>query len=320
MIELINLPLAENVLSEYDDGDSLEEFCYKNKCDGIEAIWGGEQYKLKLKRSVVKGWHLGFYCDWVDFWNDDKKALNRKFGNEEEWQMFYGGNDKTALLEMLSKDLDRAAEIGAEYVVFHVSDVSVEECYTYRWLHTDEEIIDKSAEMINRLLDGKNYKFKFLMENLHWAGFNFTRPEITKRLLQKVNYKNKGIMLDIGHLMCTNLELKSEQDAVDYINKMLDEHGILCRYIKGLHLHKSLSGEYVKANITLNPELPSDYLRKFSEGYNHILKIDTHKPFETNAIKSIIKRVAPEYLVHELAASNRREKEKALKIQKKAIR
>ncbi len=315
MIQLINMPLVDDVLEEYGDSNQLRHLCENYGCEGIEAIWGGQACKFSVENSLIKGWHLGFYCDWLDFWNGNQEALKIKFGNEKYWKSFYGADSKEDLLKMLSEDLERAEKSGAEYVVFHISDVSIEEGYTYKWLHTDEEVVDKSAEIINLLLDGKNYKFKFLMENLHWAGFTFTNPRITKRLLQKVNYKNKGIILDIGHLLCTNLELRNESDAIEYINKMLDEHDILCRYIKGIHLHQSLSGLYVKENTGFLPELPKDYWEKFSVGYKHILNIDTHKPFTHKGIKDIIERIKPDYLVHELAAANRKEKERALKIQ-----
>ncbi|MBE6033712.1 MAG: AP endonuclease [Clostridiales bacterium] len=320
MIQLINMPLAEDVLREYENNTELRKMCKKYGCKGIEAIWGGEQCSFNVDTTLIRGWHLGFYCDWLDFWKKDGIALLHKFKSKEVWELFYGGADREALVKLLSEDLERADRAGAEYVVFHVSDVSIEECYTYKWLHTDEEVIDASAELINLLLDNKNYKFKFLMENLHWAGFNFTRPDMTKRLLQKVHYQNKGIMLDIGHLMCTNTNLKTEKQAVKYIHQKLDEHGILCRYIKGVHLHQSLSGEYVREHTCIVPELPNDYFEKFSVCYKHVLNIDKHQPIREPDMRTIIERINPDYLVHELAASDRRKKEEVLSIQTDTLR
>ncbi|QAT44082.1 TIM barrel protein [Aminipila luticellarii] len=315
MIQLINMPLVDDILNEYNSNDELNSVCRKYGCDGIEAIWGGEDCSFPVEKSLIRGWHLAFFCDWVDFWNKNEIELIRKFRHRETWETFYGGKDRNALLKMIGDDLDRADRAGAEYVVFHVSDVSVEEVYTYKWLHTDEEVVDTSAELINQLMDHKNYRFKLLLENLNWSGFTFTRPEITKRLLQKVHYKNKGIMLDIGHLMCTNPELQNTDQAIDYIHKMLDEHDILCRYIKGIHLHQSLSGDYVKENTRIAPQLPEDYWEKFGVAYEHILNIDTHKPVSNSRMKGVIARINPEYLVHELAASDRKEKERVLKVQ-----
>ena len=55
---------------------------------------------------------------------------------------YYGGRTPETLVDLYRADLRRAAALDAAYVVFHVTDVSVEENYTYRWLHTNEEIID----------------------------------------------------------------------------------------------------------------------------------------------------------------------------------
>ncbi|QIB70743.1 TIM barrel protein [Aminipila butyrica] len=319
MLQLINMPLVDEVLKEYQDSNQLEEVCRRYGCQGIEAIWGGEDCEFSLDRKLIRGWHLAFFCDWVDLWNNNEIQLMHKFKSKKSWEMFYGGPNREALIKLLSEDLDRAQQSGAEYVVFHVSDVSVEEVYTYQWLHSDEEVVDRTAELINLLMDGKKYTFKLLLENLHWAGFTFTKPDITKRMLKNIHYQNKGIMLDLGHLMCTNLELQSQEEAIDYIHKMLDEHGILCRYIKGVHLHQSVSGEYTKEHLCIVPKLPEDYLEKFAVSYQHILNIDTHQPVTHPGIQSLIERIAPEYLVHELASSGRADKERVLKIQTEAL-
>ena len=73
---------------------------------------------------------------------------------------------------------------------------------------------------------------------------------MTKRLLSQVHYQKKGIMLDTGHLMHMNLELKTQDEAVDYILEKVAEHGNLASYIKGMHLNQSITGAYVKTLIT----------------------------------------------------------------------
>ena len=64
--------------------------------------------------------------------------------------------------------------MGAKYLVFHVSDVSIEEGYTYRWRHTLEEVVDGAAEVINVLFKGAEDGPDLLLENLWWPGL--TRP------------------------------------------------------------------------------------------------------------------------------------------------
>lgn len=317
MKKLINLPLLDSVLADYEEDGGITGYCKKYNCDGIEAIWGGVPCDQQNSLPIV-GWHLGFYCDWLDFWLQDEEALLKKFGDLKTIEAFYGGLKREALIEFFESDLERAAKSGAEYVVFHVSDVSIEEGYTYEWLHTHEQVIVESVNLINRLLDGKDYKFKFLMENLHWAGLTFEHAEHTKMLIDGVNYSKKGLLLDTGHLFCTNTDIKNEAEGIDYTLKKMREHEDLLEYIEAIHLHKSISGNYVKNNTGYLPNLPKDYFDRFAVGYSHILKIDRHQPFYNQRVREILEFVKPSYLVHELSGDSKKIREARLAVQLKA--
>lgn len=320
MIQLVNMTSQFNKMNQghsYIGG--VNQFIQDCDCEGIETIYDGTDGPSVDGTDMVVGYHLIFYTDWLDFWREDNKALDRKFGSSDIWQGFYLGSGRTALIDQLRADLARAESFEAQYVVFHVSDVSIEEGYTYEWLHTDEEIIDAAAELINLLLDGQNYSFEFLMENLHWPGFTFTKPHLTRRLLDQVNYQKKGIMLDVGHLMCTNLEIKDQADGCRYVHQLLDEHGELCTYIHGVHLHQSVTGEYVKHSLKNMLTLKKDYYDRFAQSYEHVLQIDTHQPISCSEVHTLIDRIAPKYLVHEISAKTMEEKLYLTKIQQHAI-
>ena len=164
------------------------------------------------------------------------------------------------------------------------------------------------------------WPFDFLVENQWWPGFTFTEPELTRRLLDGIRAERKGIMLDIGHLMNYDTSLRTLEEGADYVHRMLDRHGGLCRYIRGIHLHCSLSGEYVRAHTGfLPPRLPLDYLKRYGFGYRHILRIDTHQPWTSPAIREVVERIGPDYLVHELSAPDRGAREEAIHIQNRAL-
>lgn len=321
MKRLISMPADPSALSEYGDP---AQTCRAFGCDGLEVIWGGAGTGITVPRPLSIGYHLTFWPDWLDFWDNDRGALLRKFGSERAWTAFYGGPaGHGTLLAGYRADLERAVACGAEYVVFHVTDVSLEEGYTYRWLHTDEAVIDSAAHCVNLLLDGRDWPFAFLVENQWWPGFTFTDPRKTRRLLDAIHYKDKGVMLDTGHLMNANLELRSQTDGVAYLHRMLDEHGDLCQCIRGIHLHQSLSGAYVKACKGSLPEgwdAQPDYLKRYGRSYAHILRIDTHKPWTEPAITTVIDRIGPAYLVHELSGAHRAERERRLRTQTETLR
>lgn len=320
MLQSLSLPLSEDLCSELGGWNGLLHDLNSAGLDGVEGIWSGTDELTALPEKMLVGYHLTFFPDWLDMYRRNDAALKAKFGSIEAAERFYGGLGKEHLISIYRQDLSRAKALKAKYVVFHVSDVSLEEGYTYRWLHSDEEVIDCAAECVNELLDGEDRSFDFLLENQWWPGFTFTNPKLTRRMLSAVEWPRRGIMLDTGHLMNTNLSLKTELDGVDYILHMLNEHGKLCRFIKGLHLHQSLSGGYASAKLGSLPDSwPDDYTERFCASYEHILRLDRHEPWTESRAFEIIRRIEPMYLTHELSGTNLSARLAAAKKQMQAL-
>ena len=321
MLQSVNLPLCKSTAADYGGWEGLRRELQTLGLDGVEGIWGGEDIPADFPKDLLTGYHLTFFPDWLDFYRDDRAALTRKFGSPETAYGFYGGRGSETLLELYRADLERARSLGAKYVVFHVSDVSIEEGYTYRWLHTDEEVLDASAEIINLLLKGIAPDFDFLVENQWWPGFTFTEPEKTARLLDGISYARKGILLDTGHLLNTNIRIRTQADGIAFIRSMLERHGELSRMIRGVHLHQSVSGAYVKKYTGRLPaDLPEDYTERFIASYAHIQQIDRHRPWTNVRISTLLDQIDPLFLTHELSAGTRAERFQAVRRQMNAVK
>ena len=320
MNQMMSLPMCADVLSEYGGRPGLCTELESLGLHGIEGVWAMEPVPIELLQDLVIGYHLTFFSDWLDLYREDNKALAEKFGSLDAARSFYGGLGPGYLMQFYRNDLERAKALKAKYIVFHVSDVSIEEGYTYRWRHTSEEVIDAAVETVNALLLGQPADFDFLLENLWWPGFTMTDPALTGRMLDGVQYSRKGIMLDTGHLMNTSTELLTELDGAAYIHRMLDAHGSLCEYIRGIHLHQSLSGAYVREHTgEVPPDLPKDCVEQFSANYGHVLQIDRHQPWTIPEARSIIERIRPDYLTHERSAGNSAERSLAVRTQRHAL-
>lgn len=321
MRQSVNLPLCNRTREEYGGWEGLRRTCTALGLDGVEGIWSGEDIPADFPKDLLVGYHLTFFPDWLDFYREDRKRLLSKFGSMDAVEWYYGGRTPETLVDLYRADFRRAAALDAAYVVFHVTDVSVEENYTYRWLHTNEEIIDAAAELINLLLGDAEWPFAFLVENQWWPGFTLTEPENTVRLLEGIRYPRRGILLDTGHLMNANRSIATQRDGARFILEMLDRHGPLCRYIQGMHLHQSVSGAYVRRHCGALPtDFPKDLPSQYRANYTHIQQIDRHEPWTNPAVREIIDRIQPAYLTHELAAPDRQAKLRAVKLQKETIR
>ena len=316
MKELVSMPVYAGWLDEYGGEAGLCEWLRSLGLDGIETVWGDMAYEDARAARFTVGYHLMFYADFLDFWRGDERRLLQKFGSRDEYVNFYGGADRSAIISQYRADLARAARFGAEYVVYHVSDVSLEEGYTYRFEHSSAEVIDAAVELINETA-GENPPFYVLVENQWWPGFTFTDPALTDRLLGGIRARRKGILLDCGHLLNCNTALRGEEDGAEYILAMLRRQG--SRNIRAMHLHRSFSGDYVRRHTGSPPPLAPTYLERFSQSYSHILNIDRHQPWQTDAVRRIVELASPDYLTHELSARGREALTAAVRTQRAAL-
>lgn len=320
MIITTNMTNAREDVERYADGDDLRLFLKSHGLDGVELMpMGGDTDLHGIPADAVRGIHLPIRADWYDFWRGNEAALLREFGNLKTVEAFYGGTSPRVLVDGLRGNLELARRLHVKYVVFHVSNVTLRETVSYRPEHADENICAAAAEIINAALDGADCDFEFLMENLWWPGLTLTRPEITRDLLAAVRCPKKGIMLDTGHLMHTDLDLKTQREGIAYIERCLDKHGALCASIRGVHLHQSLTGAYVRKMLKRAPRLTGEYWDDFGMVYRHILQIDRHLPFDDAGVRDMLRRIDPAYLTHEFITKDRAEHEDMLKRQERAL-
>ena len=317
----MNFPIFEGCLDEYESASELARDCGMLGLDGLEVVWGCDGYAGELPaRDLIVGYHLVFFSTWVDFWKGDEAALLAEFGSWEAVRDCYGTDTPAGLVARYRDDLRRALDLGAEYVVFHVSDVLMHEGFTYEFSHTDREVCDCACELANQVLDGVDADVAFLVENQWWPGFTFCDPTMTRRLLDGIEYDNVGIMLDTGHLMNTNTSLRSQEQAVRYIKERYDAHGPLRERVRGLHLHQSLSGEYVKRMQGIIPaDFTGSYAERFASSYRHVLQIDRHEPWSDPVVAGLVAHIGPAWVNNELSGQSRAQRLANLRTQLDAL-
>lgn len=282
MKTMINFSASPDDTMRYVSAQDLKNFYTDFGCDGLELMPLDTIDDTLIEPSMVIGIHMCCLSDWME-------------------------KDFSFLLEHYRRDLEIARALQAEYVVFHVTQVNETETFTYQLQHEDEEVIDTACKLINALLDNQDYSFLFLMENLWWPGLTFLRPSMTRRLLDGVHYKKKGLMLDTGHFLHTNPELNTQKEALAYLQSMLDAHQELLSFIKGIHLHQSLTGSYVWNWLKHPPVLETDPEKRFCQLFEHIFRIDQHLPFTEPGVKNLVERISPDYLTYEYITRSREE-------------
>lgn len=319
MLELTNLSNAdcdvENLLQ--NNAETLPAILREHGLDGIEfmrcAPWDRRMYPEEL----IKGVHLMFWPTWLDFWRGNRAALMEEFSNEENVRACYGSPDVADWVEAWKQNLRQAAECKPHYVVFHVAHNRLSEIYRREFSASDEDVIRATIELVNELVPEIPQGCRLLFENLWWPGLTFRQPHLAALLLEHVNYTDTGFMLDTGHLMNTNLNLKSEAEGAAYVLKVYRELGEVGRRIYGVHLHQSLSGAYTREMMRRHQG--THRALSWREGMDYVLHVDRHEPFRTEAARWILNTIQPDYLVHEFLQYSRTDLDQKLRTQRFAL-
>lgn len=281
-------------ISAYPGG--MNGYLKDTNLDGVELyVYDTKPYEEDYS-AYTTGVHLKYWPYWLDFWLDNKAELAKNHKTPQEMQMYFNGaTSKEQWLEIIQKNITASLAVKPEYLVWHVSHCGLEEAFTRKFPYDDEQIIDCTVEVFNSISSCVPDDVTVLFENLWWPGLRLTNPKLVDKFFSRLNKNNVGIMLDAGHLMSTNMELRTEQEALQYIKSVIKNLGSYKDYVKGLHFSCSLSGEYQKSKIGAMPAGIT-----MGEILQHVSQIDQHRIFTEAPLKEFIEYIAPTYLVHEL--------------------
>jgi len=264
--------------------------------------------------------HLKGYPSWMELYLEDFNSLYDELKDKKYFKSLCGGDSKKELFEYYKRELKIAKDLEVEYVVFHACNVKVTEAMTYDFKYSDREVLDAVISIINEIFEDGEYNFKLLFENLWWSGLRLTNKEEVEYLLSGVKYKNVGFILDTGHMINNNRNIKNSKEGIEYIKKNIENLGEYKNLIYGMHLNYSLSGEYVNKSIKENKEKNLSIEEIMKNVYQHVGNIDYHDPFEDKEIIEVINSLPIKYLVFELIGNTREELENKIQRQWKIFK
>lgn len=308
-------------ISDFPNDDEnlrmMEKYQKKYNFDGFEIIkFDLEKDSSKLKDKII-GYHMRFFPMWLDIYLGKYNMIKEKFSDKMDRFYWCGGDTKEDVITYYKKDLQRAKELGVEYVVFHACYVDDDGSLTYQFPYTDKEVLEGVVSLINDIFKDEDFQFTLLLENLWWAGLKLNSKSELKLLLNKIEYKNIGFILDTSHMLNTNFNLKNLDEGIDYIIENIDKMEELKKYIYGVHLSWSLSGDYVSKMIEKHRKSQEEREKAKKKIYEYVGQIDYHYPFEDNRIMKVLNKLSLKWLVYEFLYYNDEElEEKVIKQEK----
>jgi hypothetical protein len=305
-----------------DDWSAVHSLLADEGFDGLELYPVPEYPEEKVPKDLITGIHLRFFVILDQIWKGDRRGLLKIFGNEEAVRHFYGGDDRSEIIDTYRRQLAMAERFSCEYVVFHPVHAELEYIYTWEFPWTWQYTVDLAADVINEVMAGSDFSGKLLFENLWWPGnFRLDSPAEIERLLGRVNYGNCGIVFDTGHCMNKNQSITTELEGIDYIVKTINDLGSLASEIQAVHLTKSMSAAYVKQSRKIpDPYEGADgFWDRLAVAWEHVRNIDTHDPFERAEIAGLFDYIDPDHVVFEFSFANEAEWRRKVETQNRAI-
>ena len=286
---------VSHYMMPYDREEDIEKTLRKLHLDGIENLIYGTEPALHPTDRITLGCHLAYWPDWMDFYLGKKDFYEKDFPTKQSLMDTFGGITVEDWIEKIRRNIRAALAEKPAYLVWHVADCSVEEIWTRRFRYSSREVLKGAAEVYSAVADEVPQTVQVLFENIFWPGLYTLEPEDVDYFFSCLPGKNVGIMLDTGHLMNTNWGIRTETDGADYVCSIVNRLGSMKDLIKGIHLSCSISGNYQRTHVGPPPaEITPEIIG------HHIISIDQHRPFTTDAAKRIVDTVEPEFLTHEL--------------------
>ncbi|HHE31503.1 MAG TPA: sugar phosphate isomerase/epimerase [Chlorobaculum parvum] len=291
--------------------------------DGFELYPAGAYDCTTIPKEIVGGVHLRFFVMLRQIWQNDREGLLRIFGSEDTVRHYYGGVNGQAVISCYRSQLELAAHFDVPYVVFHPVHYELEYVFNWQPPWGWRETVDLSAEIIKEAVCDTPYDGWILFENLWWPGnFRLDSTDEIDRLLSKVNWPKSGLVLDTGHLLNKNHELRTEEEAIAFLLREVEQLGDYRKLIKAVHLSKSLSGEAAKAGFSSADPFggATDFWQRFSIALRHVRDLDRHEPFSHSMLGELFDLIEPDNVVFELAFSSLGEWIGKVERQKRALR
>ncbi|MCQ2085977.1 MAG: sugar phosphate isomerase/epimerase [archaeon] len=282
---------------------------FPESIEGVELLTGYNSIPESFFRNKVVSVHLPYSIDWYSAWSGNKK-IPKEISDDNIKYIFYG-RDKEDIIYNLHSAFRLASTLNPKYGVLHVGNVSISEVLKPTYSDSDDKILSAFIEVVNSviaLFPSPEPPFRILFENQWWPGLRMLDNTNYKTLCNKIEFENWGLCFDTGHLLVAKKGARTEGQAIDILENVIDKFSDdVLKSIMTVHLHVNTCYDYLKNYKAPHVEdMPVTELVNLA--YNHVCQMDQHRPFTTKRVSNLVRRLNPDYVTHEMGASNYEQK------------
>ena len=325
-------------------------FCRSHGCAGVEMYTGYEPVPGDLPPGLVGGVHLPFHSAWPEMMAAAGEEKEKEEGTVPAGDpdnsidannptnptnastacpldpSFFPHTTHASLQAALRCQLERAADLGAAYAVYHVGYYRPVEMFTQTYAMGDKAVLERAADFLNELVstfpDGEP-PVPLMFENLWYPGLTYTDPDALLTFMDRLAFERYGFVLDTGHLMNKVARSDDEEDCITAVCECI--HALpaaVLERIRVVHLH--WSGSHSIRQERLRRGVPNGFdtmARHDQEALAFQLAVLTeqHRPFTSARCRKIVAAVRPDWVVHEFIAGSAEEHGKAMVTQRRAL-
>jgi sugar phosphate isomerase/epimerase len=277
--------------------------------DGYELYPIGEYPWEDIPTGLIRGLHLRFFPIITPFWRGDYQRLLEIFGDKDTIKRFYGGTTPDALIEGYRRQLKLASQLGCSYVVFHLAQCEFEYMYDWNFPWNWQDTVNLCAELLHETFRDTPFNGELLLENLWWPGsFRALNTEEIAYSMERICLPRTGIMLDTGHILNTCQKITTEREGIRYLLDTVRSLGEMGNAIRGVHLTRSLSADYViKSQSTMPAATSGSLWEYYHRAIKHVRQIDQHDAFEEPAMADLFDIINPDHVTYEFTYASRQE-------------
>ena len=228
--------------------------------------------------------------------------------SDDEVRFFSYGRDRQSIVEAVRKGIECARLFDPAYGVLHAGSANIDELLSESYSDTDMDVLKAFAEIVNEAVSvfpNGEPPFRLMFENQWWPGLRMLDDKEYRILCDRIEFENWGLCLDTGHLLVTTQRSRDEMQSIDlltdifsgYPEDMIDAIGVI-------HLHVNSSADYIR-----NYDAPKDFGAmgindRLQQGYRFVGGMDQHRPFSVKDVRRITDILRPDYVTHEMGASD----------------
>lgn len=269
--------------------------------DGLELLTSYGPACLNVADCVTSV-HLPYATDWYGPITGLRPSAPGLDVNTLRYRHY--GRDKEGMVDALRLAIDSAAVLDPVYGVIHASSGNMDELFTPTFSDPDDKVVLRLTEVLNDVVahypDGEP-PFTLVLENTWWPGLRLNDNDVYGLIEENIEFTDWGVNLDTGHLLVTSRRSTDEETALRILNGYVDDFcdGLMDRiFVTHLHLNTTAallnSGRYVD-----DPSLSYD--EREAMIFPYVLSIDTHTHFTDPAVKDLVARIDPDFVVHEIS-------------------